>query len=174
LATTWCRAGGAAPAQVDELVAGAHEERRRRLLDGDANDPLVVLAQLVGQRAEVAVARGDHEGVDVLARVTQLERVDHQPHVRPVLPGARGRRDVHQLDPELVQVGLGVAEARPVAIRPPEDDLALLQQPLHRRAQVEGGDGDARVGHQIFEVDEQRNPPLGSRCHRRILAHTAC
>src|SRR5712691_3708680 len=45
--------------QVDELVARLHEQRGGGLLHSEAGHQPVVLAQLVGQRAEVAVARGD-------------------------------------------------------------------------------------------------------------------
>src|SRR5216683_5860441 len=53
--------------QIDELVARLHEQRGGGLLHSEAGHQPVVLAQLVGQRAEVAVPRGDGEGVDVLA-----------------------------------------------------------------------------------------------------------
>src|SRR5207253_6345878 len=60
--------------QIDELVARFHEQRRGGLLHRKADHQPVVLPQLVGERAEVAVAGSDRERVDVLAGVAQLDR----------------------------------------------------------------------------------------------------
>src|SRR5690606_8680193 len=150
---------------VDELVAGVHEVGRGRLLHRHADDDLVVLPQLVGQGHEVRVARGDDEGVDVLARVTEFERVDGQPHVRGVLSRPGRRRDAHQLHPDAVQVLLRVTEPGPVAVRAPEDHLAAFQLPVDGLLEIELTGLDAGLGDEVLEIDEQRDAPLSAAFH---------
>ena len=101
----------------------------------------------------------------MLARVAQLQGVDDQAHVGAVLSGAGGRRDVDQLDAELVQVSLGFPEPRPITVGATKDHLAHFQQAAEGRLQVEIRDTDARVGHQVLEVDEERNAAFGGRVH---------
>jgi hypothetical protein len=63
---------------VDEFVAVVDEQVGGRVLDPDADDGLVVFAQLAHQRREIGIAADDHEGVDVALGVAQVERVhDH-------------------------------------------------------------------------------------------------
>jgi hypothetical protein len=79
---------------VDELVAVGGEQVARRVLHPDADDGLAVLLELAHERREVAVARDDDEGVDVLLGVGELHRVDDEPmsaEFLPVIP-ARGSR----------------------------------------------------------------------------------
>src|SRR5579864_8890906 len=61
---------------VDELVAVVDQQVGRVVLDADADDVLVVLLELRDQRREVAVAREDHESVQVLLGIGHVHGVD--------------------------------------------------------------------------------------------------
>jgi hypothetical protein len=141
---------------VDELVAVRDQQVRGRALDADADHELVVLAQLADQRREVRVAADDHEGVDVLLRVAQVERVHDHADVGGVLAGHAHVRDLDHLERRLVHRPLELAVALPVAVRLLDDDAALEQQPLQHPVDVEPGVlGVAHAERNVLEVAEQ-------------------
>src|SRR6202166_4956525 len=146
---------------VDELVAVVDQQVGRGVLDADADDVLVVLLELGDQRREVAVAREDHESVQVLLGVGQVHGVDDHLDVGAVLARVELLRDVDELDRRLVERALVVAVALPVGVGLLDDDLALLEQPLEDQADVELA--DLRVPHaegDVLEVAEHRDLPL--------------
>src|SRR5207302_8967864 len=85
----------------DELVAVVDEEVGRALLHAEPDHVLVVLAQLRDERREVAVAREDHERVEVRLRVAEVHGIDDEPDVRAVLAADVALRDLDQLDRRL-------------------------------------------------------------------------
>ena len=127
----------------------------------DADHPLVELPQLVHERGEVAVARADHEGGDVLALERHLQRVDRQLDVGGVLArGAHPLRDLDQLDvmtgqgaPVLVEVGpvrVGLACDHPPAFGEGVQHRSKIE--LHAPQVVAGAD------RQVLVVQEQGDP----------------
>ena len=128
---------------------------RGRVLHADADDVLVVLLELGDQRREVAVARQDHEGVQVLLGVGEVHRVHDHLDVGAVLARVVLLRDVDQLDGRLVEGALVVAVALPVGVGLLDDDLALLQEALQDQLDVELADvGVADAERDVLEVAE--------------------
>jgi hypothetical protein len=104
-----CSVAAAAAHQVvvvDELVAVGDQQVGGGVLDADADHRLVVLAQLADQRREIRVAADDDEGVDVLLRVAEVERVDDHADVGGVLARLAHVRDLDQLEGRLVHAAL--------------------------------------------------------------------
>jgi HemK-like putative methylase len=91
---------------VDELVAVLHEQVAGGVLHAQRDDPLVVLAQLAHQRREVRVARDDHEQVDVVLGVAEVQRVYDEADVGGVLARDRHVGDLDELEGRLVQRAL--------------------------------------------------------------------
>src|SRR6202158_2452444 len=146
---------------IDELVAVVDQQVGRGVLDADTDDVLVVLLELGHQRREVAVAREDHEGVQVLLGVRQVHGIDDHLDVGAVLAGIELLRDVDELDRRLVERALVVDVALPVGIGLLYDDLALLEQPPEDQADVELA--DLRVAHaesDVLEIAEHRDLAL--------------
>src|SRR5260370_18689072 len=142
---------------VDELVAVVDQQVGRRVLHADADAVLVVLLELGDQRREVAVAREDHESVQVLLGVGEVHGVDDHLDVGAVLARVELLRDVDELDRRLVERALVVAVALPVGVGLLDDDLALLEQPLEDQADVELA--DLRVPHAEGDVLEVADHP---------------
>src|ERR1017187_2478851 len=101
---------------IQEFVAVVDKEISGGILDADADDGLVVLAQLAYERREVGVAADDDEGVDVAFRVTQVERVHDHADVGGIFPRLAQVRDLDELECRLMQVALEDLVAVEVAI----------------------------------------------------------
>ena len=119
---------------------------------------LVVLLQLVDQRHEIAVAADDGEGVDVVVRKRQFQRVERQVDVAAVLIAARRRIALHHLHGVFGELARRVLHASPVGVGDLGDDLAPLFQRFEHHRNVELAlqrrfDADL----DIVEVDEDRD-----------------
>ncbi len=142
----------------DELVAVGDQQVGRGVLDADADDDLVVLAQLGHERREIGVAADDDERLHVRLGVAEVERVDDHADVGGVLARLPDVRDLDQLERRLVHRRLERLVAVPVAIRLLDDDAALEQQALEHLADVELlviGVADAE--RDVLEIAEQRH-----------------
>ena len=74
---------------ADELMTVLLQNRARERFSAHHEHRLVVLLQLVDQRHEIAVAADDGEGVDVVVRERQFERVERQIDVTAILVATR-------------------------------------------------------------------------------------
>src|SRR5688572_6491455 len=160
---------------VDELVAVRDQQVRGRALHADADDELVVLAQLADERREVRVAADDHERVDVLLRVAQVERVHDHADVGGVLAGHAHVRDLDHLERRFVHRRLELAVALPVAVRLLHHDAALQQQALQHAVDVELRVlGVAHAQRDVLEIAEQGHAVdrVGHYSHPRRLKNT--
>jgi len=100
----------------DELVARAAQQIARGRVQADADGVLAVVAQLVDQLGEVAVAGDDGKNIDLGAGEHRLHRVDGQAHIGPVLVLHAHGIKLEQVD-AVLQHGAAVAvKASPVAV----------------------------------------------------------
>ena len=111
---------------IDELIAVRDQQVRARILHPDADDLLRVLAQLRYQRRKIRVAADDDEGIDVLFRVAEIQRVDHHADVGRVLARDLDMRNLDQLERRLVHGGLELLVALPVAVRLLDNDRPVI------------------------------------------------
>ena len=121
---------------VDEFVAGAHQQRVRHVARADAQRVLAVLTQLGDERAKVAVAGDDDKGVDLVALDGDLERVERHADVGAILAGAHAE-DLQEVDRVVHQVLAVAGEATPVTVRSHDGNGAALLEIGHQRGQLE-------------------------------------
>ena len=147
---------------VDEFVAVVNEQIGSRLLHSDADDRLVVLAQLAHERREIRVAADDRESVDVTFRVTKIERVDHHADVGGILARLPDVRNLDHLESGFVQSALEGFVALKIAIRLFHHDVSLEQKTLEDFADVEGRElRVVRAEGDIFQIEEDGHRGLG-------------
>ena len=130
--------GGLLEALVeDELVAALDQEAAGRATGAHADHAAVELFEALHGGREVAVARQQHEGVDVGAGERQLHGIDHQGDVGAVLvlPAVAGHLD--HGDALLEELLLELREAPPVAVGAGHQDAALVLEASHDGADVE-------------------------------------
>ena len=120
---------------VDELVAGSHQQRVRHVARADAERVLAVLAQFGDERAEVAVAGDDDEGVDLRTLDGDLECVERHANVGAILAGAHAE-DLQEIDRVVHQVLAIAGETAPVAIGTHDRDRTALLEIGHQRGQL--------------------------------------
>ena len=89
---------------VEKLVAAPHQQRRSRIPHAAADHTLVILLQLRSEGGEVTVAGQERENLDVILRITEIERVDDHPDVCTVLATHLRARNIHEFDPTSMKV----------------------------------------------------------------------
>ena len=112
------------------------------------------------ERREIAVARAEHEGGDVVALERQLDRVDRHLDVGRVLAHhAHLLRDLDQLDVVARQLATILAEARPVGIGTAHDDPAPFGERVGDGPEVERRAAHLlpRADREVLVVEEQRD-----------------
>ena len=115
---------------------------------------LAELLELGHEWREVAVAGHDHERVDVVLRIGEVDGVDHEADVGGVLARHAAARNLDEFDRGLVQpAGVGT-EAAPIGVRLLGDDLALLDEALEHLADFEAVAAIVEPEPHVLEVDE--------------------
>src|SRR5438105_1013585 len=70
---------------IDKVVAVADEKIGGRLFDTDADNGLVVLAQLAHERGKIRVTADDGKGVNMAFGVTEVESIDDHADIGGIL-----------------------------------------------------------------------------------------
>ena len=139
----------------------------------DAQGVAPVLAQLVDQRPEVAVARDDDEGTHLLARDGRLERIQRHADVGPILAGAHAV-DLHQVNRIVHQVFAIAGEAAPVAVDPFDDHRPPALEIFHQRRQFQIQEFLFGPQRHVFEVDKDGNLVTHKSLPFVLLVHRNC
>src|SRR5690348_2406441 len=87
---------------VNKVVAIVDEEIGGRLFDANADNRLVVLAQLAHQRRKIRVATYYRKGVDVAFGVTEVESIDDHADIGGILPRLPHVWDFDELERSLM------------------------------------------------------------------------
>ena len=141
----------------DELVAGAAQQVAGRRAQADADRVLAVVAQLVDQLGEVAVAGDDRVDVDVRPGEDGLHRVDGQPHIGAILLLHADGVELKQVDAVLQHRPAVAVKASPVAVGPLDQQPAARAQQVHHRRDVEIPEVRLCRGGHVFEIHKDRN-----------------
>jgi hypothetical protein len=142
--------------QIDEFVARLDQERMGHIAGADTKGLTAIFTQAIDQGPEVTVTRNDHKGVDVPPGEGNLESIQRQPDIGPVLAGADAI-DLDQVDGIVHQLFPIAGEAAPVAVDLLDHDLAALGEVVHqgREFQIQklllGPEGN------VFKVDKYGN-----------------
>ena len=114
---------------------------------------LAVFLELRDQRREIAVARDDHERIDVLLAPGQVHGVDDQANVRGVLAGHGAAWNLDQLDTALVQDAGVRLESVPVRVGHLRQDFSLFEQSIEHTLNLELR-ASLESERDVLEVDE--------------------
>src|SRR4029077_14896722 len=143
---------------VQELVAIVDEEVGTRALDANADDRLGVLPKFANQGRKIRIAAKDDKGIEMLLRVTKIERINHHPNIRRILARLPDMRDFNQFKSCLMEVFLKLLVAVEIAIRLLDDYVAAQQKALQDQLDVESREL-CRFGPQrdILQVQKHRH-----------------
>ncbi len=141
----------------DELIAGPAQEVAGGRAQADADRVLAVIAQLVDQFGEVAVAGDDRIDVDGRPGEDGFHRVDRQPDIGAILLLHPDGVELKQIDAVLQHRPAIAVKAAPVAIGSLDEQAAPRAQQIHHRRNVEIPEiRFCRCGN-VFEIHKDRN-----------------